>query len=154
MRSTTLIGDVLRFTIHRGIVPVKWLLLIFRDSKTFRGTVGRVPVKLLFCNSNESKDRLKCFEKISPWKLLLDNLKKSKEMQLVINSIGTSLEKWLKDKSKAHKLLMSPIEDGRLPSNWFWDKFRYSNFGIHFPIFSWSFPSKWLSETSNQRRFM
>ena len=141
------------FPIHKGIIPDMWLLLISRIQK-LKGAFGRVPVKWLLFNSNKKKDWLKFFEKNSPWKLLLDNLKIISEVQLATNSIGTHPEKLLKVKSNLFKLLMSPMEDGRLPSKLFWDKFRYSKFVITLPIFSWSCPSKWLPETSNQVRLL
>ena len=112
---------------------MKWLLL---NSKTF------------------NEGRLKYFEKISPWKWLFDNLKAINKVQLATISIGNSPEKLLGDKFSVLKLLMSPIEDGSLPSKWLLDKIRFIDFGIIFPIFSWSCPSKLLLETFKKLRFV
>ena len=85
-------------------------------NKYFKGTIGKDPMKWLLLNSkNSSEDRLKCFEKISLWKWLFDNLNALNKVQLKTISIGNSLEKLLEDKSNILKLLMSPIEDGSLP---------------------------------------
>ena len=78
------------------------------------------------------------------------NFKTSNFKQPASNSFGTSPEKLLKDTSNTSKRLMLPIECGRQPSKLFLDKSRYDMLGRTFPIFPWSCPMSWLSDTSIQ----